>query len=44
MGRIAADMLLDMIEAGDANGRVEDVIVAPTLVVRQSTAPAPAPA
>jgi LacI family transcriptional regulator len=41
MGRIAADMLLDMIERSDASQRVEDVIVAPILVVRQSTAPAP---
>src|SRR5712691_8654945 len=41
MGRIAADMLLDMIERGESTGRVDDVIVAPTLVVRQSTAPAP---
>ena len=40
MGRIAADLLLDMIERGDPSHRVEDVIVAPTLVVRQSTAPA----
>ena len=44
MGRIAADMLLDMIERGDPSHRVEDVIVPPALVVRQSTAPAPAPA
>ena len=44
MGRIAADMLLDMIERGDPAQRVEDVIVAPTLVVRQSTAPAAASA
>ena len=41
MGRIAADLLLDMIERGEPSHRVEDVIVAPTLVVRQSTAPAP---
>jgi DNA-binding LacI/PurR family transcriptional regulator len=41
MGRIAADMLLDMIESSDPDRRVEDVIVAPTLIVRQSTAPAP---
>ena len=39
MGRIAADLLLDMIERGDAATDVEDVVVAPTLVVRQSTAP-----
>jgi LacI family transcriptional regulator len=41
MGRIAADLLLDMIERGEPSHRVEDVIVAPTLVVRQSTAPVP---
>ena len=41
MGRIAADMLLDMIEGDDPGRRVEDVIVAPLLVVRQSTAPVP---
>lgn len=43
MGRIAAEMLLDMIEGGDPGRPVEDVIVAPLLVVRQSTAPVPAP-
>jgi hypothetical protein len=32
-----------MIEGGDPGRRVEDVIVAPLLVVRQSTAPVPAP-
>jgi LacI family transcriptional regulator len=42
MGRIAADMLFDMIEGDRGSARVEDVIVAPMLVVRQSTAPAPA--
>ncbi len=41
MGRIAADMLLDMIERVEPGGRVDDVVVAPTLVVRQSTAPVP---
>jgi len=41
MGRTAAHMLLDMIESTDAAGPVADVIVTPSLVVRQSTAPAP---
>jgi DNA-binding LacI/PurR family transcriptional regulator len=41
MGRIAANLLLDMIEERLSDSRVADVIVAPTLVVRQSTAPAP---
>ncbi len=35
-------LLLDMIESSDPDRHVEDVIVAPTLIVRQSTAPAPA--
>ena len=42
MGRTAAHLLLDMIEGRVARADVEDVIVAPSLVVRQSTAPAPA--
>jgi DNA-binding LacI/PurR family transcriptional regulator len=41
MGRTAANMLLDMIEGRDPGGDVADVVVPPTLVVRQSTAPAP---
>jgi DNA-binding LacI/PurR family transcriptional regulator len=41
MGGIAANMLLDMIESSDAGRSVPDVVVAPSLVVRQSTAPAP---
>ncbi|MDQ6793245.1 MAG: LacI family transcriptional regulator [Chloroflexota bacterium] len=41
MGRIAADMLLDMIERGTPGAEVEDVVMAPHLVVRQSTAPTP---
>jgi DNA-binding LacI/PurR family transcriptional regulator len=41
MGRTAAHMLLDMIESSDAGRAVPDVVVAPSLVVRQSTAPAP---
>jgi LacI family transcriptional regulator len=39
MGRIAADMLFDMIERADPTHPVDDVIVTPSLVVRQSTAP-----
>jgi len=39
MGRTAAHMLLDMIESTDADRAVPDVVVAPSLVVRQSTAP-----
>jgi DNA-binding LacI/PurR family transcriptional regulator len=41
MGRTAAHMLLDMIESTDPAAPVADVIVTPSLVVRQSTAPAP---
>jgi LacI family transcriptional regulator len=41
MGRTSAHLLLDMIEGRVARADVEDVIVAPSLVVRQSTAPAP---
>jgi len=41
MGRIAANLLLDMIEKDQPASEVEDVILAPRLVVRQSTAPAP---
>lgn len=40
MGRIAANLLLDRIE-GVVDGPVDDVVVAPSLVVRQSTAPSP---
>lgn len=40
MGRIAAGMLLDMIEATGPAEPVDDIVVAPTLVVRQSTGPA----
>jgi len=39
MGRTAAHMLLDMIESTDTDQAVADVVVAPSLVVRQSTAP-----
>jgi len=40
MGRIAAGMLLDMIEANPQGEPFEDIVVAPKLVVRQSTGPA----
>jgi DNA-binding LacI/PurR family transcriptional regulator len=41
MGRIAANLLLDMIEERLLDVVVSDVVVAPALVVRQSTAPVP---
>jgi len=41
MGRTAATMLLDMIEAADDAEPVADVVVEPRLVVRESTAPVP---
>jgi DNA-binding LacI/PurR family transcriptional regulator len=41
MGRRAATLLIDMIEGVIEHGQVPDVVVAPSLVVRQSTAPAP---
>jgi LacI family transcriptional regulator len=40
MGRIAANLVLDMIENERADSEVDDVVVEPSLVVRQSTAPA----
>ena len=42
MGRIATEMLLDLIDAGVPHPDVPDVIVEPKLVVRQSTGPVPA--
>ena len=43
MGRTAArTLLIDMVEDCPSDGRVADIVVAPSLVVRQSTAPAPA--
>jgi DNA-binding LacI/PurR family transcriptional regulator len=39
MGRTAAHLLLDMIEGRVVQAEVEDVVVDPALVVRQSTAP-----
>jgi hypothetical protein len=35
-------MLLDKIESSDTERAIGDVVVAPSLVVRQSTAPVPA--
>ena len=40
MGRVSADLLLDLIEGAIDSDASTDVVVAPTLVVRQSTAPA----
>jgi DNA-binding LacI/PurR family transcriptional regulator len=39
MGRIAAELLFDMIDNGRDRDEVRDVVLTPTLVVRQSTAP-----
>jgi LacI family transcriptional regulator len=41
MGSMAADLLLDMIEQHRAVDAVDDIVVMPRLVVRQSTAPPP---
>jgi DNA-binding LacI/PurR family transcriptional regulator len=41
MGRRATNMLLDMVERGTPGADVEDVVMKPRLVVRQSTAPVP---
>ena len=41
MGRIATEMLLDMIEQGRDRDEVDDVVLEPRLIVRQSTAPPP---
>lgn len=38
MGRVAATLLLDMIEQQQDRSRVSDVVLTPTLVVRRSTA------
>lgn len=38
MGRLAASLLLDMIETNRAGDDVEDVVVTPSLIVRDSTA------
>ena len=42
MGRIAASLLLDMIETDRSGDDVADVVITPTLVVRDSTARPPA--
>jgi DNA-binding LacI/PurR family transcriptional regulator len=41
MGAMAADLILDMIEKQRAVADVDDIVVTPRLVVRQSTAPVP---
>ena len=41
MGRRAAGLLLDMIEAADGAERLGDIVLEPTLIVRDSTAPPP---
>jgi DNA-binding LacI/PurR family transcriptional regulator len=38
MGQVAANLLLDMIEQGVDSAQVEDIVLTPTLVTRQSTA------
>jgi DNA-binding LacI/PurR family transcriptional regulator len=43
MGRVSANLLLDMIEERVGQDGVADIVVEPSLVVRQSTAPAPGP-
>jgi DNA-binding LacI/PurR family transcriptional regulator len=42
MGRIAADLILSMVEDDRPSSEMDDVIIEPKLVVRQSTAPASA--
>jgi DNA-binding LacI/PurR family transcriptional regulator len=41
MGQIAAKLLLDMIEQNQDNSEVDDVVMRPTLIVRQSTTTPP---
>jgi DNA-binding LacI/PurR family transcriptional regulator len=41
MGRIAANLLLDMIEQNRKSSEVEDIVINPTLIIRQSTAAPP---
>ena len=41
MGRLATDLVLDMIERAEPGSETADIVVGPTLVVRQSTAPPP---
>jgi DNA-binding LacI/PurR family transcriptional regulator len=38
MGRVAADLLFDMIESGKDRSEVSDVLLPPHLVIRRSTA------
>jgi len=42
MGALAANLILDMIERARRVEDVDDVVVTPRLVVRQSTGPVPA--
>ena len=44
MGRIAAELLFEMVAQGRQRSAVQDVVITPTLVVRQSTAAPPKPA
>jgi DNA-binding LacI/PurR family transcriptional regulator len=39
MGQMAATLLMDMIEQERDGTQVEDIVLTPTLVVRESTAP-----
>ncbi len=39
MGQTAANLLIDMIEQNRVSAEVEDIVLRPTLVIRQSTAP-----
>ena len=41
MGRTAASLLLDMIESDRTGDEVDDVVLDPTLIIRDSTAPPP---
>lgn len=44
MGRVAAEMLFEIIEREAETAEVDDVILTPALIRRASTAHAPAPA
>ena len=41
MGEIAASLILDMIEKERLGEDIDDIVVTPRLVVRQSSGPAP---
>jgi DNA-binding LacI/PurR family transcriptional regulator len=41
MGRVAAELLFSMIDEKPQRAQVSDVVLAPALIVRQSTAPPP---